>query len=208
MFVELKPLMAEGRAVHIVVQPAADGQIVVYVEPAQKDKETQAAFCTPFRVVETPEVLDAQLGATLAQWVGVRAQCLTGLQAALAEAERIAKEASAEAAKKAAERKNAGKSAPAAKAAKPGAKVLPAPQPGLLDGLNEDGDGTDGVDAEEGDGSATAPCGETVEVARVKDAPAASDEASQSQPEPSSTPATMVAPVASAVAAPVALELF
>lgn len=193
MFVELKPLLAEGRAVHIVVQPAgADGQLIVYVEPAQKDKESQA-FCTPFRVVETPEVLDAQLGATLAQWVGTRAQCVTGLAAALEEAQRVAKAASDEAANKAAERKSAGKAASSLKSPKPAVKAVVAPAPDLLTEFHDE-------DERGEDEQVAASGGEAV--ARASDGGSAAEQAPAVQtPETQSVTATVVV-------APVELELF
>lgn len=201
MFVELKPLLAEGRAVHIVVQPAAaDGQIILYVEPAQKEKESQSAFCTPFRVVETAEVLDAQLGATLAQWVGTRAQCVSGLAAALEEAERVAKAATEEAAKKAAERKNAGKSATAVKPTKQTAKAVVAPAPDLLNDLD--------VDDESGVEDETASSAEALVEAASNVGPTAIDGPAGGLAAPAAQAPEAQSTAAAVVVAPVELELF
>ena len=98
MFAQLTPLITE-RNVHLLISAAKDGKISVYIEPCKKDDKEDVAFVTPFRVVATPEELDAQFPAILGQWVTSRQAANTSLSEALAIAE-AAQKTAAEAAKK------------------------------------------------------------------------------------------------------------
>ncbi|TXT28145.1 MAG: hypothetical protein FD131_3278 [Rhodocyclaceae bacterium] len=103
MFQALKPLIAE-RGIHILISPAKDGKVGVYVEPVKLDDKEDNAFVTPFRCEGTPEELDAELPGVLAQWLTSRAAVTTSLRDALAAAEAQTKAAADEAKKKAADK--------------------------------------------------------------------------------------------------------
>ena len=83
MFKALQPLLTE-RSIHILLSPAKDGKVGVYVEPVKLDDKEDNAFITPFRCEGTPEELDAELPGVLAQWLTSRAAVTTSLRDALA----------------------------------------------------------------------------------------------------------------------------
>ena len=137
MFKALQPLLAE-RSIHILLSPAKDGKVGVYVEPVKLDDKEDNAFITPFRCEGTPEELDAELPGVLAQWLTSRAAVTTSLRDALAAAEAQAKAAADEAKKKAADKNKKPATAITSKAATPAkaatakarsAKSQPATQP-------------------------------------------------------------------------------
>jgi PRTRC genetic system protein E len=123
MFKALQPLLAE-RGIHLLLSPARDGKMGVYVEPARLSGQEDKAFITPFRCEGTPEELDAELPGVLAQWLNSRAAVTSSLRDALAAAEAQARAAAEEARKKAAERSK--KPMPTAGKAVPPAQAIPA----------------------------------------------------------------------------------
>lgn len=93
MFKELQPLLAEGRKIHIVLAGAkTEGNLVAYIEPAQKNDKEPDAFLVPFKVEDTAEALDTGLGAILTEWLTARTAATTSLTAALAEVTRLTAE--------------------------------------------------------------------------------------------------------------------
>lgn len=207
MFKALQPLLAE-RSIHILLSPAKDGKVGVYVEPVKLDDKEDNAFITPFRCEGTPEELDAELPGVLAQWLTSRAAVTTSLRDALAAAEAQAKAAADEAKKKAADRnkKPATTTGKASTTAKPGAKATPAQAvtPSLLDGC-----GT-GEDDEDETGEGGTPQGEGASQPAAAATPtAAAETPATSNPQgadaAASTPAT-TAPAAAPEAAPVQVQ--
>lgn len=140
MFKELQPILAEGRKVKLTLEAAAEGQMLVYIEPVRKDGNDLDALCTPFLVRTSAEELDAQLSDVLGQWVTARTEACGSVQAALAASKAAIKTAAAEAMEKADSARK--KAAPAKGKSTPAGKVRKAPAPTLgLD--NKDGEGKD-----------------------------------------------------------------
>lgn len=205
MFKALQPLLAE-RSIHILLSPAKDGKVGVYVEPVKLDDKEDNAFITPFRCEGTPEELDAELPGVLAQWLTSRAAVTTSLRDALAAAEAQAKAAADEAKKKAADRnkKPTTTTGKTSTTAKPGAKATPAQAvtPSLLDGCGA------GEDDEDETGEGGTPQGEGASQPAVAATPAAETPATpsaQTADAAASTPA-VTAPAAAPEAAPAPVQ--
>lgn len=191
MFKALQPLIAE-RGIHILLSPAKDGKVGVYVEPVKLNDKEDHAFVTPFRCEGTPEELDAELSGVLAQWLTSRAAVTTSLRDALAAAEAQAKAAADDAKKKAADKNKKPTPVTTSKATTP-AKAAGPVTPSLLDTPASTG-GDDDED-EEG-GESTSPA----------ETPAPEAAATSATTVAAAEPAAVSAPVAEA-AAPVAAAL-
>lgn len=198
MFQSLKPLIAE-RGIHILLSPAKDGKIGVYVEPVKLDDKEDNAFVTPFRCEGTPEELDAELAGVLAQWLTSRAAVTTSLRDALAAAEAQGKAAADDAKKRAADKNKKPTLATTSKAITPAKatppKVTGPVTPSLLDAPAPTG----GIDEDEDDegGEAAAPV----------EAPAPEAAAPSATTAVVTEPAVVVAPVVEVAAPVIATEV-
>jgi len=137
MFKELQPLLAEGRKVHIVLATSkAEGKVIAYIEPGQKDDKEPDAFSVPFKVEDAAEALDAGLAAIIVEWLAARQGVTASLETALAEVKRLTEE-KAEADKKKAEEN---KAKFAAKKAMPaaGGNAAPTTKPAPTPTVNEE----------------------------------------------------------------------
>ena len=210
MFKALQPLLAE-RSIHILLPPAKDGKVGVYVEPVKLNDKEDNAFITPFRCEGTPEELDAELPGVLAQWLTSRAAVTTSLRDALAAADAQTKAAADEAKKKAADRnkKPATTTDKTSTTAKHGAKATPAQAitPSLIDGCGageDDDEKTGDGDTSQGEGAsqpAATASAETSSAPTLQGADAAPAPVQQAA-EPAPTTAAVVADD------PVTAELF
>ncbi|WP_126447950.1 PRTRC system protein E [Sulfuricystis multivorans] len=203
MFKALQPLLTE-RSIHILLSPAKDGKVGVYVEPVKLDDKEDNAFITPFRCEGTPEELDAELPGVLAQWLTSRAAVTSSLRDALAAAEAQAKAAADEAKKKAADRNKklattTGKANATAKSSvKVPAQVV---TPSLLDGCGvdkEDKDETCEGGTLQGEGASQPSVITTPAAAAVTQATSSAQSA-----DAAASTSAVTAPAAASVAAPI-----
>lgn len=152
MFKELMPLLAE-RKIHILLAPASEGKVMLYIEPAKVgEKNEEAALLTPIQVQATPEELDEKLPTILKEWIDARSQVCASLQEALDASKREMERRAEESKKKAAEKlKKPASAAKTVAPAKPAAKVdksAPATAAVVsggtasIDGEEEDGGGS------------------------------------------------------------------
>lgn len=166
MFKELMPLLAE-RKIHILLSPASEGKVMLYIEPAKVgEKNEEAALLTPIQVQATPEELDEKLSAILKEWLDARSQVCASLQEALDASKKEMERRAEESKKKAAEKlkkpttttKNVAPAKPAAKGEKkaPATAAVVSGGTASIDGGEENGDGS---------GEATAAAVSTTEVA-------------------------------------------
>lgn len=164
MFKELMPLLAE-RKIHILLSPASEGKVMLYIEPAKVgEKNEEAALLTPIQVQATPEELDEKLSAILKEWLDARSQVCASLQEALDASKKEMERRAEESKKKAAEKlkkpttttKNVAPAKPAAKGEKKAPAAVVSGGTASIDGGEENGDGS---------GEATAAAVSTTEVA-------------------------------------------
>jgi len=99
MFKELLPILRH-RAVLMTITLAGDDEIRVNVVPKKLKNDENNALTTPLTVTATADQLDAELGATLVDFVGSHLQLKNTLQQAKADMEAAAKAAQAEAREK------------------------------------------------------------------------------------------------------------
>ncbi len=155
MFKELMPLLAE-RKIHILLAPASEGKVMLYIEPAKVgEKDEEAALLTPIQVQAMPEELDEKLPAILKEWIDARTQVCASLSEALdaskKEMERRAEEAKKKAAEKLKKPTTTAKVIAPAKPAAKDSKKAPATAAVVSGGTASIGGGED-----DGEGTGTA----------------------------------------------------
>lgn len=93
MFVELAKLTTKAQ-IKILVTGVSDGKLHLLIEPKSLEGAEKSPFTSPLSLTATPEELDAELPAYLAQYADRTTSLFAQFESQLAQIETEAKEAS------------------------------------------------------------------------------------------------------------------